>query len=341
MRAFGPFVVTGLMMVLPAQEAGKPPAEPPRAVRVDQVIATVNDTAIMLSTIQSQSTGELNTLSFRLGRPLKRAEIMAVYARSLGKEIQRHAMAQSAKSFGVYTPEIVERIVEEEIERQVADQVRDLGSEQAFSRERARDRRTWETYRREKRVEELAKLAEVFAVHMRMKKQRNLFLTPRMLRETYRRNIDQFVQGAMAGVALVTISGPDAEQQAKEVARLWAEQDLSAAELATALPTARITPVPLPRAITEESRESLASELVDFALAGPGGAVSTPRRTEVGYQVAKVLAFRPASNGRFEDRNVQLALQAICMKSVIAEFEKQAMARAADRTEVWIHPEFR
>lgn len=350
MRAVGLSVlVLGRLVFsdLPAQDPqGPPPAgqqqpQQQQPVLVDTVVATVNDAAIMLSTVRTQVAGKIEAAERRIGRRLKSAEIITLFRAQLDEEVDKHALAQSAKSFGFATPEQIEQLFADEMRREEAAQVRDLGTWQEFSRELQRQGRTWQTYMREQRVEKMSEFAKDFAIRMRMQKQSNLFLTPKMLRETYRREIDRFVHGSMAQVVAILFRGPDAEAHAAAARGIWADADLTPSDVIARIEGATATAVE-PQLVTPDNRDSLASEeLADFALAGPAGAVSGPMSIGAGILVAKVIAYRPAREGRFEDPDVQLELRSICLDSVINEFTKQALERAANRTEVWKSQVFR
>ena len=315
------------------------PNEPPRPVRVDTVIATVNDAAIMLSRVRSAVDARAKGLGIELGRPLQQAEIMTLYRAFLDREIERHSLAQSAKSFGFATPEQVEQLFADEMKREEAAQVRDFGTWQNFSRELERTGRTWQTFMREERVRTMSELAREFAVTVRLQKQRNLFLTPRMMRETYQRNVAHFVHDAEAEVHVIQFRGADAEAHARQAKAVWTDPTLIPPQVIDSITGASATAL-RPMVVTRGS-ESLPPELVEFALAGPEGNISEPLHHADGIWLAKVNAYRPARNGVFEDPEVQIELRNLCMQSVENEFLKQALERAANRTEVWKTPELR
>jgi hypothetical protein len=304
-------------------------AAPPQPVVIDRVIATVNDSAIMQSELETVAAGAVRTHMAQYGR-LSRADIDRIYWRELQKLIDRHTMAQAAKTFGVYSPEQVEMIFRQQIERQEQDQVRDLGSYQAFSQALQNQGRTWQTYMREQRVDKMADLAEELSVYSRLQRQSNLYLTPRMLRETYYRERGHFVRDAQARVARVSFSGPDAQTRAEQAAEVWRTEDLTNRELARRFPPAT--------GIDEVDARVDISDVGPWALQGPAGNVSAPAAVGDTYQIAKVTAFAPARNGRFEDVEVQNELRRMCQVDVIEEFRKQALERARLRTEVWVAP---
>ncbi|MCA8973603.1 MAG: peptidyl-prolyl cis-trans isomerase [Planctomycetes bacterium] len=341
MRAFGHLLLASALPLLPAQV--NPPTEKgrPGRVLVDTVVATVNDAAIMLSTINGQIKGLRRTEELRRGSGLRPSEIHLLLSRALDAEIARHSMAQSAKSFGVATPQQVEDLVADELKRDEESQVRDLGTWQKYSAELKRQGNTWQTYWREKRIDKLSDLAEEFAINMRMQKQHNLFLTPRMLRETYRTDKARFQNAGQADIAIVLFTGADAERQATTAAGIWAQQELTAAQLIAAVPGSTGKALPTLAGITDASREALSDAIVDFALAGPQDRVSAPIPVAGGFQVAKILAYAPPRAGRFEDADVQHELRRICLRKVTAEFKRQANNRASDRTEVWRSRPFR
>lgn len=293
---------------------------------VDRVIATVNDSAILWSALQTNTYGRLRTLQAQFGS-LRPEDIERVNRQQLDQLIDRHTMAQAAKTFGIYTPEQVENILRRELERDEQQMIRDLGSQQAYTQALQNQGRTWQTFVSEQRVDKLAGFAEQFAVNMRLQQQENLYVTPRMLRETYQREQKYFVHDAEALVAMVVFRGADAMAHATAAAELWQQQEMTSGELASRFAEAG--------RIDDALASSLVPELAQWALAGPLGNVSTPVERNGVVQLAKVVDYRPARNGRFEDPDVQNELRRICRNSVIGEFQKQALERARQRTEVY------
>ena len=338
MRPFAAAVFAAASL-LSAQE---PQPQKPAAghVLVDTVVATVNDASIMLSELRTRAVGKVNNAERQIGRRLTEAEIGVLFQDELKPLIDKHAMAQAAKTFGIATPEQVEQYFRDEMKLEEADQVRDLGTHQEFSRELQRQGLTWPTYYREQRVEKMYRLAIEFAVSMRMQKQSNLFLTPSMLRKTWREHVGLFVHGAAANILVITFTGPDARGHAEQAAGLWEKANMTPAELLAAIPLCKANVIPFAN-LADQSRESHPPQLVDFALAGPEGRVSQPMALGDGIVVAKVIAHRPARNGKFEDAQVQGELRVFAENKVRAEFLGQALRRALDRTEYWVTPTLR
>jgi len=318
------WVILCFASLLPAQRL---PTQPSPPVLVDTVVATVNDGAIMWSELRTVAMGQIRTAEAQHGR-LTREDVDRIQRRELQGLIDRHTMAQAAKTFGVATPEQVEAYFLREIERQEQDQVRDFGSYQAFSQALQNQGRTWQTYMREQRVDKMADLAEDLSVRMRMQRQANLFLTPRMLRETYQREKGRFVHGAEARVAIVVFTGKDAAETAAKAAEVWRVEDVTSRALAQRYPDAI--------AVDDAPASALVPELASFALEGPLLRVSEPLARGGDFQVAKVVAYNPARSGSFEDIDVQNELRNLCQAGVHEEFRKQALERARQRAEVWI-----
>ena len=314
-----------------AQE--RPPAAPPAPVRrpwlVDAVVATVNDSAILLSELRTVAAGRIRTLRNE-GNRLSQSDEKAILQRELTSLIDKRQMALSVKSLGVYTPDQIESLLRSELDREKQEKVRDLGSVLELSRALKEEGRTWPTYEREQRIDKLSDFADEFAVTRRLNRNTNLFLTPSMLRETYRREVAMFVHPARARLSIVAFRGPQAQAEAERAAASWSLQPLPSRELAGRFPGA--TPLP------DWDASALASDLkplTDFALAGPTGAVSPPIACRDATYVVRVVEHRPAADGRFEDPEVQARLRNLCQQRVIAEFRLQAMDRAKLRTEVW------
>jgi HPt (histidine-containing phosphotransfer) domain-containing protein len=345
MHRFAAFVLIGTAALLAQDPAPVPapvPAKKPasRPVLVDRVVATVNDASILMSELTTLGAGMVRSREALLERDLLPAERLSLYKAVLDQRIENHAMAQAAKTFGFATPEQIDALFEDEMKRDEEEQLRDLGTWQELSKELERVGRTWQSYVRERRVEKMRQFAEEFAVGMRLQKQGNLFLTPRMLRETFQREIATFVHGPRAGVILVTFEGPDARAQAEAAAALWQKEDIDGRELVKRFPDARATQKEI-GGITEEARESLAPQIADLALAGPLNHVSEPFELGGLIRIVKVAVYEPARSGKFEDADVQNSLREICYKGVVTELRRQAVERAMQRTEFWKTQELR
>jgi hypothetical protein len=318
--------------VLAAQEAPAAPARQERTL-VDAVAATVNDSPILLSRVMSAANDEIVQEARKFGGPLPPAAVHRIQQRKLDEEIMRHRMAQSAKTFGPLTPQQVEQLLDEQLERERQDEVRDLGSLGLYTSELARTGRTWTTHLREERVDKLELFARELAVGRRLARQTNLYVTPRMLREAYREYVDAFVHPADARIVQIAFLGPDAKQRAADAAAAWRADDKSdARQLAQKFRGQAIPPLPANQ-LSEEFKA-----LRDFALAGPLHAVSEPIAfgdpAQPQWNVARIVMFTPAANGRFEDPDVQRKLRDECERRVRVEFLLQAQQRAVERTEV-------
>lgn len=318
-----------LALLAEARAQGQSPT-PPLGQRVDAVIATVNDSAILFSTLRMVAIGRIRSQEKELG-PLTPADRDQIFREALEAEIDRHRMAQSAKSLGPLPPEQIDQIIQGEFERDRQAQLRDLGSYNELSQELKRIGRTWPTYEREQRIDKLSDIAEELTVQRRLARQANLFLTPRMLRETYEKNRARFLRDAAAKVTQVRFTGPDAQAAALAAAEMWRrEPQLEARQVAARHPGSL--------AIPEVVAKDLAAEfapVTTFALAGPEGEVSAPVAVGEAWFVAKVTAHVAARNGKFEDADVQEEVRNICYQQVRREFLAQAMVRARERTEVW------
>ncbi|HEX5053061.1 MAG TPA: peptidyl-prolyl cis-trans isomerase [Planctomycetota bacterium] len=310
----------------PNPSARKPVPQPRRVVLVDEVVATVNDSAILESELRTLAAGEIRRRQAQFGR-VSPDVVAMIFEGELERRIDQHRMAQSAKTFGVATPEEVEALFRREVKRDEQDQIRNLGSMTEYSLELERQGRTWQTFEREQRVEKMAQFAEDFSVGMRLRQQSNLYLTPRMLRETYEREKDRFVRPAQAQVDLISFAGANALATANEAAAVWRQEEINSRDLAKRFPDAT--------AIGELLANALVPELAQFALAGPVNNVSPPQQTGREVRLAKVTVYIAARNGQFEDPEVQSELRTLCEQKVFIEFKQQALERAKLRTEVW------
>lgn len=329
MRAVSWCFLVGLALALQPAASQDPTAKAdpsPQRMLVDTVVATVNDSTILQSELFTSAQGTIRTTLQRFG-PLSPRDLNVLINRELDALIDRRCMAQAAKTLGPLTPEQVDQVVRAELERSKQEQVRDLGSLIALSQELERQGRTWQTAEREQKIETLYDLADELSVRRRLQKQQNLYLTPRMLRETYNANKHLFVHPARAQVGLVLFRGATAGADAEAAAKLWQEQALTSRELAERFPGAT--------ALDNMLARSLRPELAEFARQGPAGAVSRPFAHDGMVELAKVLEFVPARDGRFEDPAVQEDVRNLCHQRVVAEFRAQAMERARQRTEVW------
>jgi len=335
MRPFAAAVLASTSLLF-AQESSR--RQPSRAL-VDSVVATVNDGAILLSELRTLTHGTILVAEQRIGRKLRADEVQQLHLSELDKLMDKHRMGQAAKTFGILTPEQVEQYFREEMKRDEDEQMRTLGT-QVYSTEMHRQGRIWQTYYREQRVEKMSQIANELAVGQRMQRQSNLFLTPRMLLDTYRQNRGDFVHGAAAELTLIRFTGREARNHAEQARTLW-KDDLTAAAVLALIPGATATITPQLGPIDDQSRKGLDDQLVDFAIAGPQGQISPPLTIGDGIVVARIVHYQPQRHGKFEDPEVQLALREIASRKVVTEFAEQALERARDRTEVWKNPAFR
>ncbi|MCK5941725.1 MAG: peptidyl-prolyl cis-trans isomerase [Planctomycetes bacterium] len=329
--ALAPLAAALMTQGLAAQDQPGP-GQPalPKKLFVDSVVASINDSALLQSKVFAAASGSIRGQESQIGRPLSLNEIGQLTMVELRKLVSDYQMAQSARSFGQFPPERFDMILESELERDKQDRVRDLGSYGELSAELERSGQTWQTYANGQRIEKLQMLAEQFAIYERLRKQSNLYLTPRMLRETYAQYQDQFVRDALAQVAVVTFRGSDAAAQAQAASDLWANNVLTAREVADRFPGS--TPLPAIRA------RDLQPKLKEFALRGPVGNVSQPIPRGNGLvDVVRIMQYLPARDGKFEDPEVQAEVRRIASEKVILEFRGQALQRARQRTEVWIY----
>jgi len=302
----------------------------PKRLFVDSVVASVNDSAILQSRLFSTVSGSVLGAEAQTGRPLRLNEIAQMTMRDLRALISNYQMAQAARSFGNLPADRFDMILESQLEQDKEDRRRDLGGYGELSAELERTGQTWRTYADGQRIEKLQMLAEQFSIYERLRKQSNLYLTPRMLRDTYAQYRDQFVREAVSVVSMVTFRGPDAASRAQQASDIWAFQNLTAREVADQFPGS--TPLLSMRA------KSLQPKLRDFALQGPRGTVSPPIPRGNGLvDVVKIIQFVPARDGKFQDPDVQAELRQIASQKVIEEFRAQAQSRAEQRTEVWIY----
>lgn len=316
----------------PAQNPGttKPniPAGPKRYF-VDSVVASVNDSSILQSKLFQASLGPIAGAEAE-GRKLSLNDMRNVTINELRRMVGSYQMAQSARSFGHFPPDQFDMILRNELERDKQDRVRDLGTEFAFSEELARTGQTWQTYEDDLRIEKLTMLAEQFAIYERLRKQSNLYLTPRMLRETYQEFRSQFEHPVSADVAQLVFTGPEAEKNALAATEHWRAYNWTATEVAAKYPNAK--------PLFSLPASSLGTALKAFGLAGPKGHVSALIRGPNGtIRIAKILRHTPASGGRFEDRLVQEQVRLFAKKKLHFEFRGQALKRAQDRTRVWVY----
>lgn len=328
-----------LIALLPAALGLAQDPPPERPVPIDQVIATVGDAAILRSTVDQAAAGEIRSREQELGRPLTDNELAIVRTRVLQRLIDQHCLAQAAKTLGVFPPSRIEEMFQEELKKIEREQVRQLGSMQRFSQELRDQRKTWDTFAREQRLETMSSLTEQFAVYGRLNNQRNLFITPRMMRDFYRANRDLlYVYGPQARLGSVAflVRGDAAAslEQARQAADTWRAEDLSSAELAARFPGAR--PQPDEVGIGSPLKSGLKATWRDFALGNPTGTVSDPIREGDVIWVLKVLEQLAGRDSPFEDEAVQADIRRRLEQQVVELLKTQAILRSRLRTHVWI-----
>lgn len=315
------------------QGAPQPQSAPRGRLYVDGIVASVSDSAILQSRLFKATEGDIPEREAELGRQLRLDEVQMLSHRNLATTIDNYQMAQAARSFGNIPPERFDLILETQIEKEKEELRRSLGSYAAISDEFNQRGESWLTYQQDLRIEKLQTLAESIAIYERIRKQKNLHLTPRMLREAYRATRDTiFVRPAWARVAMVTFSGPDAQQHAQEAAEFWRTGDFGASEVAGRFPDAVAAPQ-----LLHSSAPGLAEQMRAFAVAGPLGNVSDPIQRSGNYVVLYVHEHHEARNGQFSDREVQAELRQMVLERITLEFRAHALERARERTEVWIY----
>jgi len=341
-----------LSTLAPAQNGatGKKPDDQPQArpeqVLIDGVVATVGDAAILNSKVDSAAAGEVRSVEQRQGKPLTHDQMQYIRATWRLRLIETHEMAQGAKTLGVLPPAQVDQIIRQQVDQAEQNQERTLGSYQKFSQELVQHHETYEMFESEQRLIKSSELFGDLAVSMRLQQQRNLFITPQMMRDFYRKNRQLYVYGPQSRLAAVAFSpGSDAEAvtaRAKAAAAQWRERELTARELATTHKGIALELREL-NSVTEESRKngSLQEFMIDFALQNPAGTVSEPIAKESNLWVLKVLEHLDGKNGAFDDAEVQANLRAQLERMIEELLRNQALRRARARTYVWTRDELR
>jgi hypothetical protein len=294
-------------------------------------MATVSDSAIMMSSLRDLMASPIRT-ALQRGARLTKEDQEFLFEKTLNEEIDRRRTAQATMSIGTWTPQQVEDIVRSELARDRQEQLRNLGSLTAMTQEMQRRGRDWPTMEGEQRVDKLNELFNELTVTQRLWRKQNLYLTPRMLRETFAsdRYRPRFRRDAAALVALVAFTGADAKARAEAAAAAWQKEELTPMQLSARFPgSASAGEVPAASMMQE------LGDIATFALAGPRGAVSAPVLMNGKYYVGRVVDHVAARDAKFEDPAVQNELREICFDQVKAEFRRQALERARDRTEVW------
>lgn len=310
----------------PQPQLTRPPSS---WVLVDRVVKTVNDSAILESNLRTVAAGLIRAHISQHGS-ITPAERQEIYERSLERLVDDYRLAKAAASLGPQSAEQIEQIVQSELQRAVLEQERDIGVNE-MSREFKRTNRTLAAVQSEQRIDLQKRIAEDMTVHRRLMRQGNLYVTPRMLRETFARfRKDFFEREAAARVVGLRFRGEGARERAAAAAEMWRKEGLDLQQMAARFPNDTVIP--------ELDATTLSSELAPitkFALAGPEGAVADPVPMGDGFLVARVSQFQSELHGHFEDPDVQRKLQTLCERLVRNEFHDEAMARAKDRTEVW------
>ena len=308
-----------------------PPAQP-KGVPVDWVVATVNDSAILMSNVVTIAESRIKGFVREHGA-ISPADRKHILEGVLQNEVDDLRLALAAKSFGVLTPEQIDQHVQAELEHDRQLKQRDFGSYTEFSQELKRTNRTLQAYEQEQRADKLRRVAGELTVGRRIGGRINLWVTPRMLLETYHSEQyhARFVHPASARVVQVRFHGKDAAEQAKAAAAQWRQTEIDARQLASRFPGS----IAIGELSAEDSLQNTLPEMAAFALAGPEGAVSEPVPFQGDFLVGRVTSHTPARNGRFEDPEVQTELRDLCFDRVVKELRQEGMQRTRERTEVW------
>ena len=303
-------------------------------VPLDRVVATINDAVILDSEIQTLAVGQARSMELQIGRQLIPAEWAQIRNDNLRQKINQHTLAQAAKTLGIRKPEEVEQWFQDELRREEAQMRRQLGSYQKLSEELARQNQTWQAFEREKRVSVLADMARWMAVNNRLQNQRNLFITPRMMRLYYRANRNLFVHDSRALVGGLSFTGAKALTEAKKAAEAWRETALRPEEMIARLGQPNSV-VAENIQVDERNKDSLRPELAEFGGTGPLGRVSDPVRFGNSYKVWKIMAFEPSRSDRFDSPAVQRDIRSRLENQVMDQLLDQTIRRARTRTHVW------
>jgi hypothetical protein len=319
---------------------GQQPQQPQQRniVVIDEVVSTVNDAAILASTVERTAGGAIRARELELGRSLTEAETLKERLKVLAKLIDEHSMAQATKTLGVLPPGRVEEVVQERLKQATREQVRQLGSELRFTQELKAQGQSWPSWERDQRLKIMSELAEGIAVWGRLQYQQNLFITPRMMREFYHKNRLQFVHGFLSTVARIGffVEG-DREAVlagARKAAELWRTESLTSTEMTARFPAARAQP-DLIDIGPDTPPDRVPQYVLDFA-ANQAGTVSDPVAVgENSVFVMKVLDHHEATNASFEDPQVQAAIRHALEQGVIRRLRDEAIQRSRDRTYIW------
>lgn len=310
------------------------------ALLLDRVVATVNDAVILQRETLAATLPQIESAERQRGAPLTSSERRQVFVRSLDSRIDQHTLAQAAVTLGILTPERVEAYFQERLQDEERELVRKFGTLQAVTEEQARQGRNWEAFVREERVGKLSELTRAMAVQTRLNNQSNLFITPRMMRTFYRENLGEFVRDAQAILGVVTFVGPEAMAAATAAAEVWRTEELNPEALAKRFES-RGALAPQVLQIDENSRKDRRADQVDFALKGPGGAVSEPIQDEVGVRLWKVLDHRAARTDSFEDPEIQKLIRDVLEQRTQDRLLELTRRRARERTQVWLPADLR
>lgn len=307
--------------------------DPRNLVIVDRVVATVNDTVILYSELNTLASSELRVAETTKGSKLTDAERAFIINRNLQELINRAALSQAAKTLGVLPPDRVEDLLKGMLKDDEDQQIRDFGSMTAFSRALSESNRTWETWQREQRQSKLADLTKQIAVYGRLQNQRGLFITPKMMRQYLARN-QKAIEDQRAIVAIVGFSGPSAKEAAEQAAAAWRNEPLSPAELAKRFDARGAVDLGV-LVLSQESRKDRPKDLVDFALAGPINQVQVVDKSGI-QQVWKVTDYAGGKKQSFDDPLVQADIRRNLEQQVVQYLTRETIRRARERTEPWM-----
>lgn len=316
----------------PVEKPPNKPAEERHFVLVDRVVATVGDTAILQSKVMQTAAGDIRNREQQIGGRLPPQTMQTIVSMALERLIQQYQLAQAVKTLGILPPSRIEEIIQSELQDAEKEQVRLMGSVQKFSEELVRQGRTFQSFEKDTRLEKSSELTEQMTVQSRLQNQRNLFISPRMLRDFYNENQKDYVFGPHASLAVVQFVG-DAASKAPAAAKDWREMDKTADEIARQY-GARAPIYPALEHINEASVSGLKTFLVRFALDHPQGTVSDPIVDEGTTWVLKVVERVDGKNGQFDDPEVQASLRHRLEDNVYHFLKMQAVLRSGDRTYV-------
>lgn len=315
--------------------------QPPAERRfLDGVLMTVDSRVILFSEVLDDFESiQSGLVEANQGKPLTLRRQRKIKNETMRKFQERAVKASAALTLPSSTPEQIAAYVERVLQAEKQDLINQYGSLAKMKEEMSRAGSSTFMIERNQRESILLNLArqELF---MRLRDRRALMITPKMLRDHYRKMVGSRRTGSVSDFARVVIGIEQAEntapalEKARQVIAAWRNSDLSAVELAKKFGGIAIEN----KSLTLENIEKLDPFIARFIGKAKTGDVSESHVHISGVVVIKVLRRQAGNDYRWDDPMVQEQMRAELLAVEIRKLQLRNAMRDWDKVNLWTSP---